>query len=626
MLKLYPMPVEITQKGGTYEFNYVSVKGIENEIILGEYKDREIILDNTKTPNVIYVKKEGLSEEEYELIISENGAEICYSFENGAFYGTQTLCQLINMKNVTYLEIKDAPLIKERVMSFDVSRGKVPTMEHFKEIIDHHAMARYNVFMLYYDRIVFQFPNLKGLWEEDAITLDELWQIKKWCNEKFMKFSISVETFGHLSNFLKTDRFKHLSNSIDPDKPCGDLYPYHPEVMDFIDMLIEDVIPFCDTEFLTVHGDEIATLKTGKTKEAVEEKGEMTVYMEHMQKVCDLVINKYHKIPGVAGDMFMRRNSTEEQIIENLKLFPKGAFVQDWGYEQEYQYHKFSFNNKILKKMGIPFTNWSSTGLFAQYVPRTYNQTLNAEVACRSAYENGGRGVCQSIWGDDGNSQFFVSELGGIFTFGATAWNYKDFQLSYVHEYMNKYVYKAKDCNFAGIAASFGEAAWFTKGKCPDTNQFVFASNCSYSTTLIWNGYHAHTGIDSIHIYDMVDIYGCEKAIKHVSDLRKELEKVQINCKNGELWKEKLLLNVRMFELSINLSYFKLCVLVTKDYDKAKVLIPMVRLCAEDIISNFKKLWVTENRPVFGNIFSNKIKKRQDAFYEFIKKTPELNQ
>ena len=69
--------------------------------------------------------------------------------------------------------------------------------------------------------------------------------------------------------------FTFLSNSWDENKPCGDIYPYHPEVMDFLDMLIEDVIPFCDTDFLSVHGDEVGTLKTGKTKDAVLEKGEI---------------------------------------------------------------------------------------------------------------------------------------------------------------------------------------------------------------------------------------------------------------------------------------------------------------------------------------------------------------
>ena len=49
-----------------------------------------------------------------------------------------------------------------------------------------------------------------------------------------------------------------------------------------------------------------------------------------------------------------------KEILENLKKFPEGAIVEDWGYEQEYEYHKFQENNKLMKKMGIPFINWSS--------------------------------------------------------------------------------------------------------------------------------------------------------------------------------------------------------------------------------------------------------------------------
>ncbi len=616
MLRLYPMPVNITEKEGTYEFNYVAIKGIENEIILGEYKDREIVLSEDKTPNVIYTKKDGLSEQEYELIINENGSEILYSYENGAFYGTQTLCQLINMKKVNHLEIKDKPLLKNRQFSLDISRGKIPTMKHFKEIIDYVAMARYDVLCLYYDRIVFQFPSLEGLWEKDAITMDELWQIKKWCNEKFIKMYINVEAFGHLGNFLKHDRFKHLSNSLDENNPGMDLNPLDPRSLEFVDMMLSDVMPFCDTDFIAVSVDEVGSLETGKSKDEVKKRGKMVVYMEYVTKLYKLVTEKYHKTPRFSGDMYLKRTATDDEIRELLKLFPKGAIVGDWGYESEYEYHRFERNNRLCQEMGLKFENKASTGTFSQYVPRTYNQTLNAEVSCRQAYEHGGYGVSTSTWGDDGNSQFFVMELGGLFTFGATAWNYKDFQLSYVHEYMDKYIYKTKKGSLAKTIAGFGDAAWYTKGKCPDSNQFVFASNCSYNTTLLWNGYHAHTGIKQIHIYDMVDVYGCEKALEHVEASKKALKAV--DCENADLIKRKAALNLRMFEFAIRLSYFKLCVLVLKDYDTAKALVDSINACFSDISDNFKGLWNTENRDSGSEIFLNKLEKKRNDFLEYV--------
>ncbi len=618
MLKLYPMPVNIAEKEGTYEFNYVAVKGIENEIILGEYKDRGIVLSEDKVANVIYTKKDGLSEQEYELIINENGAEILYSYENGAFYGTQTLCQLINMEKVNHLEIKDKPLLKNRCLSFDISRGKIPTMEHFLDVIKKLSMARYNTLILYYDKIIIQFPKLEDLWEKDAITIEELWQIKKWCNERFIKLSISVETFGHLYHFLKHDRFCHLSNSLDEANPGGDLNPLDPRSIEFVDMLISDVIPFVDTDFLQVHGDEVVSLGKGKSKDEVLKKGLNTVYMEHMQKVCDLVINKYKKIPVVANDMFMKRTMTSEQILENLKKFPKGAATTDWGYESEYEYHKFSEYGKLLQQSEIPYFTCVSTGTFSQYVPRTYNQSLNAEVGCRAAVEYGGDGVVQTTWGDDGNSQFMVMEYTGIFTCGATAWNVYGFQLSYVHEYLDKYVFKTASGRLAKVIAGFGDAAWYTKGKCPDSNQFVFASNCSYDNTLLWNGYHAHTGIKQIHIYDMVDIYGCEKALEHVAASREKLNKIKLECNDNALMTEKLSLNLRMFELAIRLSYFKLCILVLKDFDRAKELISDIRFCFSEISGNFSRLWLTENREGGGEIFPGGLARKQAAFEKYV--------
>lgn len=626
MLKLYPMPLEIIEKEGKYEFLYSNVNGIENEIILNTYKEMGISLSADKEANITYTKKGNLDFEEYELIINENGAEIFYTFENGAFYGTQTLCQLINMKKAPFVEIKDKPLLKERTLLFDISRGKVPTMSYFKKIIDILAMARYNTFCLYYDRLIIQFPNFKDFWEDDAITEEELWQIKKWCNEKFIKLTIYVETFGHLENFLKYDRFKYLTNSLDETKPGGDINPYHPDAMKFVEMIIEDVIPFVDTNYLSVGGDEVHSLKTGKTKDVAAQKGIMTVYMEHMSKVCELVYNKYKKIPMVCNDMFMRRTMTEEEMEENLKLFPKNAMIVDWGYESEYEYHRFDRTNTLLKKHGIPFLNLASTGTFVQYVPRTYNQMLNAEVNCRQAYEKGGVGAGTSCFYDGGGSNFFVIDFGGIFTFGSTAWNYKGFQLSYVHNYMDKYLYKAQDCEFAKTVASIGDATWYTKGKCPESNLFATTFKAvPYNSTLFWNGYHAHTGIDQIHINDMVDEYGCKKAMEHVRNSEERLKKCVIKCAEAEEYMKKIMFDLRLFELAIKVSYFKLCILVTKDFEAAKEYINDIKAAFNELIEAFPKLWVTESRPARVEIFMTSLEKYRSDFINYLEKTPELN-
>ena len=79
-----------------------------------------------------------------------------------------------------------------------------------------------------------------------------------------------------------------------------------------------------------------------------------------------------------------------------------------------------------------------------------------------------------------------------------------------------------------------------------------------------------------------------------------------------------------MFEWAIKLGYFKLCIHTTKDYDKARELIGEINFCTKEIADNFNRLWLTENRPFFGNVFPERIRNNEKVFNEFIAKTPEL--
>ena len=99
-----------------------------------------------------------------------------------------------------------------------------------------------------------------------------------------------------------------------------------------------------------------------------------------------------------------------------------------------------------------------STGLFNEYLPRTYNAVQNAEVGCRSAYKYGGLGAIQTLWGDTGNSQFMVMEYEPVFVFGATAWNPENFQFEYVLDYLDKYIFKAENCSVSRTIADLEEA------------------------------------------------------------------------------------------------------------------------------------------------------------------------
>ncbi len=203
---------------------------------------------------------------------------------------------------------------------------------------------------------------------------------------------------------------------------------------------------------------------------------------------------------------------------------------------------------------------------------------------------------------------------GGIFTFGSTAWNHIDFQLSNVLDFMDRYVFHSVSESLAELMASFGDAAWFGKGKVPCCSSFVFAANGSYDTTLLWKGYHAHTGISEIHLSDMVDEYGCKKALAHVEQSKKQLEATELRREDGTILKEKIALNLEMFELAVRISYFKLCIHVLKDVETAKRLGESIKACYDDIFANFQRLWMTENREFGCDLFPNTLQKQKESF------------
>ena len=202
--------------------------------------------------------------------------------------------------------------------------------------------------------------------------------------------------------------------------------------------------------------------------------------------------------------------------------------------------------------------NLSSNGLFCQYVQRTYNMTLNAENSCRSAYEHGETRVMQTAWLDGASPQFIVMEYEGMFVFGAAAWNPLDLRLSDVMEYLDRYVFLSANDSMALAIADIGDAAWYSKGKFPNTNAFAFAESCSFASPVLWKGRHEHAGINGIRIWDAVDEYGSQKAIAHVQRAKERIEKITLGRPDGELIKEKVLLNLCMFESTIKCSYMKL--------------------------------------------------------------------
>ena len=86
----------------------------------------------------------------YTMAVSNNGISISGNDEAGAFYGIQTLIQLLPVQkigslNIPYISIKDYPRFQYRGMHLDVGRNFFPA-EYIKKYIDYLALHKFNAF------------------------------------------------------------------------------------------------------------------------------------------------------------------------------------------------------------------------------------------------------------------------------------------------------------------------------------------------------------------------------------------------------------------------------------------------------------------------------------------------
>ena len=123
-------------------------------------------INNTALKNSInIIKIDGMENEEYKLIINNDSIEIIATFDSGIFYAIQTLKQVLKQSSnsIRSLEIEDKPYFKNRGFFHDTTRGKVPTLETLKQLVDKASFYKINQIQLYIEH-TFAFKGMSEVW------------------------------------------------------------------------------------------------------------------------------------------------------------------------------------------------------------------------------------------------------------------------------------------------------------------------------------------------------------------------------------------------------------------------------------------------------------------------------
>jgi hexosaminidase len=249
-----------------------------------------------------------LDKQGYVIRSTASGVLVAGRTAQGLFYGVQTLRQLLRpegsggkMLAVPALVIRDWPSMEWRGVSDDISRGPIPTLDYLKMQI--RTLSEYKINLLGFNmEHVFDFQTQPLVSpKEAALTPSEIKELVDYASNYYITLLPEQQAFGHLHQFLKYEIYSELAET-----PHGHvLTPTNPKTYDFIRQVYGEVVPLFPGPFFHIGSDETFELGLGQTKDLAAQQGLGRVYLEHLQKVFE-IMQPYHKQLMFWGDIAVK--------------------------------------------------------------------------------------------------------------------------------------------------------------------------------------------------------------------------------------------------------------------------------------------------------------------------------
>lgn len=334
--------------------------------------------------------------EGYTLKIEQNRIKLCADGIKGAFYGIQTLRQIYKHEEIPCLYIEDKPDFPYRGFYQDVTRGKVPTVNTLKGLIDKMAYYKLNSLQLYVEH-TFAFPEYADSMERTGYLIaEEIKELDDYCYDNFIEFIPSLACFGHLYELLQKDRYKHLCmlEDFEPETHvwhCREKHhtidPLNPESFKLITGMIDRYMELFRTDKFNICCDETVDLGEGRHKDMDVGK----LYSDFVIKLIDHLKSKGKKAM-LWADILLEHP-------EQISNIPEDAELLNWCYVKNPPEEKV----ELIKESGRRQIVCPSVCSHYRFLERVSIEEDNISLMAEYGYKHGAYGVLNTNWGDWGN-------------------------------------------------------------------------------------------------------------------------------------------------------------------------------------------------------------------------------
>ncbi len=522
--------------------------------------------------------------DEFHLDISPSRIQLIAKNRSALHYGKHTILHLLNYVQtentaLPKIQIRDWANFERRGFMLDISRDKVPTMMSLYALINQLSEWRINELQLYTEH-TFAYRNHKVVWENASpLTAEEIQNLNYYCLEKGIDLVPNQNSFGHMENWLKHDKYLDLCecvtdcNTIWGKRKRTALAPTNPNSFKLMQELYAELLPNFTSPYANIGCDETVELGLGKSKALCDEIGKGRVYLDFLIKLND-EINKNGKLTQFWGDIILNHP-------ELIKDIPKNMTAMVWGYESDYPFNK---NLVKFRDAKLDFYVCPGTSSWQSLIGRNYNAFLNLKNAAVEGKKYGAKGYLITDWGDHGHFQPKSVSYPALVLGASYAWNVSDTTLDNLEFLLNEYVFKDATGNTAKAILTLGNA--YRQTNIPEGNGNAF------HLMLRRYAWSMQGQFQTKHL-TKTGLLAAEEEINNGLSI---MQDAHPTCSDADIiLKEiKLASNMALFGIHLGLARLDAPSMATKSIPKAK----RDELVGEltPLIESYKELWLVRNR------------------------------
>lgn len=487
--------------------------------------------------------------ESYRINISSVKAILTASDPPALWYAVNSLLQILRLfhgSGIPQVQINDWPDLKFRGVLWDVSTGRIPTLETIFSFIDILSSMKINQLQLYMQN-TFTFAGHETIWRNTTpYSLRDIIKIDSYCKRRYIELVPHIESLSGFSQWLWFKSYKHLGEEeveYDPHQESRTpscLCPTSGESIALVRNLHSQSFScFSSSRFAHVGLDKAPEFGTGKSKTAAEAKGTDEVFMSYLKSVYQSCVKHGRTLQFWANSL----HGDPEQLW-NL---PPGVIAMEYGNTVDHDFLKFC---KLLLDAGVSFFvcpgtgSWNSVCGNSEESILVMNNAVQAAVACNAL------GILICDWSLPDQVNPLSVSIPALLAGAGLAWN-ADTELmtlrSSLPDVLSRHVFMDTSGTFGRALMDLGRIHSValedeTRGSRVTVEHRVQPVANARGGTLLWQ-ILTFKGLSNV---DAVSSESLQNIFRQIRQCHKVFIAAQLNCKQSEVILKELLLLIEI--------------------------------------------------------------------------------